>query len=636
MPIRSRSHELEEESIRRFSDLLPSKWVLRRKAPDYGIDCEIEIFDPDGRATGLSFLVQLRATDNPGRAAEVQLETDELDYYRQLDLPVAVFRYCSRAQSVFWQWASTIGSRTRLGPQQATFTHRFVEAERWTEADATAIRRTLEVRRAIAAYPAGAPILVRFELDRIPVGERYALDRAMDVAIAESHGTLARAVGAPQLVEVRVTPEPTFLAVRIDTLTSVTFDLEAFEAENVVISTLYAMVRLLQLNQLARQAEAVAQLLARLGKAHYNDDLAFGACQALAADLPALVQLAIVNGLHQQTNIFHGLVWMMIVRAAQSPAARLAALETLFTATLDAARVAGPDSEAAAHYSMANVYRGHATLAVALRHYNRARHLRPTYLSAAYFLRGLGGVLFEARRYGAARRAYAAAIDAGDDDPLLKFLLGDACLLSGELARAARRFREAIAHAPDGAFVQEAELKAMTCQWLLENGAVDPLPRRRTEADRAQQPDGRDSADNLRDILARLDGLNPLARYNLGIWYGRCAEHRQAHFNFLLCAFVQPYDETAWANAAISASSFDASLVVKILAVAIKRCGAVAYDKLRADLVAQGVHQPLIDRLDGVALALIEEAHNVPEEGFTLRLLDGDAVETMTISGFGA
>lgn len=63
MPIRTRSHELESESFKKFESYIPSKWVFRRKDPDYGIDGEIEIFDDNGKTTGLFINVQIKSTE---------------------------------------------------------------------------------------------------------------------------------------------------------------------------------------------------------------------------------------------------------------------------------------------------------------------------------------------------------------------------------------------------------------------------------------------------------------------------------------------------------------------------------------------------------------------------------------------
>ena len=84
MPQRPRAHELEDESRRHFQMLLPSRWVFRPADPDYGIDGQIELFDADKEATGLVFLVQLKATDNPNLedALAISLRRDTFQYYR--------------------------------------------------------------------------------------------------------------------------------------------------------------------------------------------------------------------------------------------------------------------------------------------------------------------------------------------------------------------------------------------------------------------------------------------------------------------------------------------------------------------------------------------------------------------------
>ena len=194
MPTRARSHILEEQSIRRFGDALPPGWVYRCKTPDYGIDGEVEIFDVDGSSTGLSFNVQLRATDDVARADRVRLETDELNYYRSLDIPTVVVRYGSTSGSLFWQWASNIASRVEILEGQSTVTYRFGEGERWTVETPAAVRRTLEVRRRLANFPPSMAVPLRVDLAAIPASERYPLDRAIARAIADSSSALS----APQ------------------------------------------------------------------------------------------------------------------------------------------------------------------------------------------------------------------------------------------------------------------------------------------------------------------------------------------------------------------------------------------------------------------------------------------------------
>jgi len=111
LPTRSRSHQLEDLSIREFERLLPDAWVLRRKGKDYGVDLEIEVFDDDGKSTGLMFFVQLKATDDIAKAQSVPMKVDRLEYLASFDAPSMVVRYCEPSKTFYWLWLPEIYAR---------------------------------------------------------------------------------------------------------------------------------------------------------------------------------------------------------------------------------------------------------------------------------------------------------------------------------------------------------------------------------------------------------------------------------------------------------------------------------------------------------------------------------------------
>ncbi len=300
-----------------------------------------------------------------------------------------------------------------------------------------------------------------------------------------------------------------------------------------------------------------------------------------------------------------------------------------------AGRTIDPATEAAAHYSIGNFYRSQRGLARAIGHYNRARRLRPAYLETGYYLSDLGGILYLAGHHKGAVRAYRAAV-VGDVDPSISFRLGDALMLVGNLAEAGEKFIEVAARGEIRAMVYEAELKAALCNGLINALGTEDAPRRRAEANRLILASEEEAIPLLEHILRDVDALHPLAHFNLGVLRSREADSSAALNHFLHCAFLQPHDLAAWANAAISAMSMDdAETVFRVLAVAIHYMGAEAYDHLRTDLVAQGASDTALAALDELAMPLIEEAERAKEDSFTLRLLDGDSYHSMTIQGLG-
>ena len=566
----------------------------------------------------------------------MRIEVDELEYYRSLDLPTAVVRYGSPDGSLFWQWASNIASKVDIVEHQQTVTYRFGESERWSDITPAAIRRTLEVRRRLAEFPPSMPVPLRVDLSAIPAADRYAIDRMIASAIADSRGALVHAGSMPADVEAFARLEPSFLAVGIDTLTGVTFDLCDPTPQDYLVSILYALARLFRRKRLLRQAEGLALLLTERELAYHDQEFAFDACAALARDLPALVRLAIINGLHDQGSMLHPLIALTIVKTPQDDQSRSAAMDAFFEASLAAARDVNSSSEAAAHYSIGNFYRNQHSLARAAYRYNRARHLRPAYLQAGYFFRELAGVLFLAGHFVLARRFYREAVRLDPYDADLAFLLGDALLFSGAVAEAHAHFEATIAHCTIPRLLREAKLKILMCDHLTVATGSMTVPRRRDEANHAMRRDGRNSAEHLEDLLRKVDAFNPLARFNLGIIRAHEGNRVAALHHFLACALIQPQDIAAWANAAICALGLDdEELLLRILSTAIHHMGADAYDHFRTDIAAQGAAPERLALLDEKAMQFLKESEGSRNDSLTLRMLDGDGYQTMTILGRG-
>lgn len=105
---RPRAHQLESKSRSAFLDSLPDSWVFRDMIPDYGIDGLVEVFDPEGTATGQQFLVQIKATDEPDikKCLKVRLSKRHLTYYSALVLPVLLVRYHATSLRIFAKWVS--------------------------------------------------------------------------------------------------------------------------------------------------------------------------------------------------------------------------------------------------------------------------------------------------------------------------------------------------------------------------------------------------------------------------------------------------------------------------------------------------------------------------------------------------
>lgn len=105
---RVRSHVLEDESRAQFRLTVPSQWVVRDKPSDYGIDCEVEIFDDNGSPTGLVFWVQIKATDSEVKKTKqsFRFKADKLHQFKNYSIPVLLARYSSKEKTFYVLWSN--------------------------------------------------------------------------------------------------------------------------------------------------------------------------------------------------------------------------------------------------------------------------------------------------------------------------------------------------------------------------------------------------------------------------------------------------------------------------------------------------------------------------------------------------
>ena len=145
MTRRPRSHQLESQSRLAFSASLPSSWVFRDLAPDYGLDGMVEVFDEKGLATGHLFFVQLKATDRTAMLLRVRLSRRLLDYYSTLMLPVLLVLFQAPTSGLYARWIGEESPTQFEGSRSCTI--RVCPEDRWEPARFPVILQELESLR---------------------------------------------------------------------------------------------------------------------------------------------------------------------------------------------------------------------------------------------------------------------------------------------------------------------------------------------------------------------------------------------------------------------------------------------------------------------------------------------------------
>lgn len=143
-----RQHVLERESQQAFESTIPAEWLCRWQPLDYGIDCTVEVANPEEGVTGETFAVQLKATDDEA-PPDIPLDTSHLRFYELYPLPVLIAGYSSQGGEVYGRWVHEIvdsmnSERRREVYEQETLTIAYQEDHRLRRDEANNLRTELQ------------------------------------------------------------------------------------------------------------------------------------------------------------------------------------------------------------------------------------------------------------------------------------------------------------------------------------------------------------------------------------------------------------------------------------------------------------------------------------------------------------
>ncbi|MCB1417995.1 MAG: DUF4365 domain-containing protein [Notoacmeibacter sp.] len=462
MPKRSRSHQLEAESIRRFEQALPSRWVCRRKDQDYGVDLEVEVFDDRNEATGLIFLVQIKATDDPAEALSVAMKMDRLLYLGNLDCPSIIVRYCSVDDRFHWKWFSNVVAEIGQSDTK-TVTIRFSEADASSAADQEAIVRTLKVYRTIRL--ASRQLSIGLGIDERGCDSPHSFELRCAVAeITSSCRIVGTSSDPSECLPVVVHLDGEYLRARIDVIASIAVHLNCFDRHEIAAQLSYVLAHFASGYQLISQARDLATLILQRRFKCQSRHVA-AAVAARLCEHPILAgNLAALNGIHECQDEAY-LLYVHSLLSSSLPFEELVDTVSRFYAdALEFHATESPERQSAIHYSFGNVLRISGAMSRAVRQYNLARRKFPDYLRRGYFLAELAAALYFRGRYRMAATLYEYAYET-DAKPQVAICAGDAHLFCGHFAEA-RRCYETAANSGDIFESSEAALKAWMVNWV--------------------------------------------------------------------------------------------------------------------------------------------------------------------------
>lgn len=562
MPRRPRRHVLEDESrVALRQRLNRVGWRLEDFDVDYGVDGLVEIF-VDEQSTGLTFNVQLKATDAPTEPLNVRFPRETFDYYKRLEPPVLVVRYHAASDTVYTRWVHSFDPYFGGGTEKSV-TMKFGDSDRWDDTTPERLRAELDANRHFKAPEVALPIAFYIDCaESVFEGwdvSRHLIDLRRTAAPLSGILRFRRGAAPPGAASVRIRSDELVVSFggiksfsvhdldEIADLTQSTFSYDVLTAIACGLGVLgqpnlgarvtevavdhASLVKVPEITfQLAglmgrahRLSEALraAETLRRRGVAEGNDDLS---AAALVLSLAALGPSSLSDRVRAEVRALHD--------------------RLLEDAAAEGARGAG-----SAHYNLANhLFHAAGDPREAFRHYRLAARNDPSYCDRDYFCQELGGCLFEAERYTLAARFYRRAIEISGDEGI-RARLADAILASGQFVEAADEFARYINVS------EEPEPEWTLKLWILDliRGEVGDRQSRNPKAAADAEdlalasPDDDVRESGLRGALG-FDALAGNAWFNLGVLYWKQGRLDESVVAFLVAAGLLRHDVEAWSN----------------------------------------------------------------------------------------
>ena len=562
MPRRPRQHILEDESrVALRQRLNRVGWRFEDFDIDYGVDGLVEIF-VDEQSTGLTFNVQLKATDTPSEPLNVRFPRETFEYYKRLEPPVLVVRYHAASDTLYTRWVHSFDPYFG-GTTEKSVTVRFGESDRWDDTTPERLRAELHANRQFKAPEVALPItfyidwaesvfkgwdvsrhlidlrraaaplsrILQFRRGPAPAGAASVTIRP-DELVVDFGGI--KSFSVHDLDEIADLAPSTF---SYDVLTAIACGLGVLGQPNLGSRVTEVAV---DHASLVKVPEITFQLAALMGRAHRLSE------SLRAAE--TLRQRAVAKGNDDLSAAALVLSLAGLGQSAPSESVR-AEVRAFHDRLLEDAAAEGSREAGSAHYNLANhLFHAAGDPREAFRHYRLAARNDPSYGDRDYFCQEVGGCLFEAERYTLAAKFYRRAIEISGDEGI-RARLADAILAGGQFGEAAEEFARYINAS------EEPEPEWTLKLWILDliRAEVGDRQSRNPKAAADAQdlalasPDDDVRESGLRAALGS-DALAGNAWFNLGVLYWKQGRLDESVGAFLVAAGLLRYDVEAWSN----------------------------------------------------------------------------------------
>jgi len=478
MAQRTRNHILEDKSRNAFNEIIPEKWVVRDKGKDYGIDCEVEIFDDLGNPTGLVFYVQLKATESKTNSLikNVAFEINKISQFQSYSVPVLIVRYSHFENKLYYTWANDITSQVR---SEKKISVKFSNSRILDGIKVENIYDYLIKYYQAVTGKFRVPVNTYITSDVLSKGstistqhyfKRIILDKRQYFNIVRNE--------KDSILQLKVGGSKTYLTLSDTAFSSIGYEIENLTEDSVEYFTniLLACFTIILFNSnKTEQANEIffSNDLIRILNLkddfliHFLPHLLVGDnCEKVLNEIEGMFDITKDNSIQ---NI--SLSILMLTRNLNSD--RQIICQNFLQKQIEYSKSKNYDlGVGISNYNLGNFHRNIGNSKESLQYYLEARRYNPEYKKKGYYYSDIAGLLFELEKYSFSSRFYKKSIDLDTENVFAKALLGDALLFSGKYELAVTYFDEFLTEQKDNNEINKEEwyLKYFCIHSLILNG----------------------------------------------------------------------------------------------------------------------------------------------------------------------
>lgn len=571
---RTQNHLIEDESRLFFKKSLPKYWVCRDKNDDYGIDCEVEIFNENGDTTGLVFWVQLKGTDSTKDKTikNIYFKNEKIIQFTNYDIPVLIVRYSTFKKIFYFRWSKNI---TNFKSETKNINVSFYELNLWNDDSHIEIISYLEKQSIIKKGKVKFPIktiVLREDYEEsksnIPYSNITNIKRCLESQ--KKYFSLSKNIN-DSLLQIKVDKNQIVMSFSDFAFSTMKIDFPLLEEKHFEELTKYILI-------------IFAQTLFDIGKNNLGNDVIFDnnllsiiktKKEYIISILHHLIQgnyfEETINELtaffqeSEDDNILEIILSVLLISNKKSfDENKLLLYETFLKEQLNISeKRKNKLGIATASYNLGNYNRSKGNYLESLKFYLKARKFNLDYKSQSYYYYELAGVLFLLNKFNFASKFYSKSLELNTDYHLAKALLADSLMYSGNYLAAQNKIDEFLNEQTNLQDNDEWLLKYSCLKTLIENG--HPTSQIRDEKLAIIHTKNGDYEKAL-----ECDFLYDLAWFNYGIQELQANNIESAFIAFAFSALLCNNDIEAWTNATLSGfnEKIDPTLLIFVIRVA--------------------------------------------------------------------